>query len=165
MFHVRLPLTRRIKCSTALLESPMPPDKAGTVIAARLVRCDEGMHSYFNGIQGCDELHGVGIDDGGSVGVGGAISTQSGSGFGWSQQTHAARCALSNAPCPNHRTAPKKKVASLLHAQRESVLVAPSLCVYRSCCEKSRSGASVQVPKYLQSKRILHHSTKASGAQ
>jgi len=52
------------------------PDTAGTVIAARLVRCDEGMHSYLNGIQGCDELHGVGIDDGGSVGVGGAISTQ-----------------------------------------------------------------------------------------
>jgi len=27
------------------------PDKTGTVIAARLVRCDEGMHPYCNGIQ------------------------------------------------------------------------------------------------------------------
>lgn len=28
------------------------PDKAGTVIAAQLVRCDEGIHFYLNGIQG-----------------------------------------------------------------------------------------------------------------
>jgi len=54
------------------------PDKAGTVIAARLVRCDEGIHPYCNRIQGYDGFHGVGFDDGGSIGVGGAISTQSG---------------------------------------------------------------------------------------